>query len=75
MAGHTNIREVKIQTPNDFLGKPELTKKFLQDCKLYLEVNDQIYDTHKKRIVFTLSFMTGGTAAGWKESFVNDAHA
>jgi Retrotransposon gag protein len=75
MAGHTNIREVKIQTPNDFLGEPEQTKKYLQDCKLYLKVNDQIYNTHKKRIVFALSFMTGGTTAGWKESFINDVHA
>jgi Retrotransposon gag protein len=42
---------------------------------LYLKVNDQIYDTDKKRIVFTLFFMTGGTVAGWKESFINDVRA
>jgi Retrotransposon gag protein len=75
MAGHANIREVKIRTPNDFLGEPEQTKKYLQDCELYLKVNDQIYDTNKKRIVFALSFMTRGTAAGWKESFINDVRA
>jgi Retrotransposon gag protein len=73
MSVTTNIREVKIRSPNDFLGEPKLTKKFLQDCELYLEVNDQIYDTPKKKIVFALSFMTRGTAAGWKESFINKA--
>jgi Ty3 transposon capsid-like protein len=75
MAATTHIREVKIRTPSDFLGEPEQTKKYLQDCKLYLEVNDQIYDNDKKRIIFALSFMTGGPAAAWKESFINEVHA
>jgi Retrotransposon gag protein len=68
----TNIREVKIRTPSDFLGDPEQAQKYLQDCELYLEVNDQIYDTDKKRIIFALSFLTGGPAASWKRSFINE---
>jgi Retrotransposon gag protein len=38
-------------------------------------MNQTIYDTNAKKVIFALSFMKGGTAAGWSKSFVNDAMA
>jgi hypothetical protein len=58
-------REVKIRVPSDFNGERTKTTKFLQEVKLYLRVNQAIYDTDEKRIIFALSFMTGGTASAW----------
>jgi Retrotransposon gag protein len=36
-------------------------------------MNQSIYDTHTKKVIFALSFIKGGTASGWSESFVNTA--
>ncbi|KAF8219616.1 hypothetical protein L208DRAFT_1338932, partial [Tricholoma matsutake] len=55
----------------DFSGDRTKTAKFLQEIDLYLRINDQVYDTNDKKIIFTLSFMNGGTAAAWAQAFVN----
>jgi hypothetical protein len=68
-------REIKLCSPTPFSGDPEKTLKFLQELELYITMNLQIYDTDERKIIFALSFMKGGTAAGWSESFVNDAIA
>jgi hypothetical protein len=40
---------------------------------LYLRVNPTIYDTDEKKVVFALTFMTGGTVRAWKEAFTGNA--
>ena len=47
--------ELKLNQPKPFTGKREELKKFLQDVKLYLHVNEKIYDTDIKRISFPLN--------------------
>ena len=59
--------EIKLNQPKPFTGKREDLKKFLQDTNLYLLVNNKVYDTDVKKIVFVLSFMNEGDAASWKE--------
>jgi Retrotransposon gag protein len=66
-------REIKLCSPTPFSGDPDKTTKFLQEIELYLTMNVAIYDTDEKKIVFSFSFMKGGTAAGWNQTFVNDA--
>ena len=39
--------------------------KFLQEVNLYLRINQAIYDTNEKKIIFVLSFMSGETASAW----------
>jgi Retrotransposon gag protein len=65
-------REIKLCSPTPFSGDPDKMTKFLQEIELYLMMNVAIYDTDEKKIVFSLSFMKGGTAAGWNETFVNN---
>ena len=36
---------------------------------MYIQINDEIYDTDKKKIIFALSYMKKGTAAPWKQNF------
>jgi hypothetical protein len=69
----TPTREVKIRVPADFIGETTKTKKFIQECELYIRVNSHIYDDDEKKVVFALSFMIGGTATAWKEAFTAKA--
>jgi hypothetical protein len=63
-------KEVKIRTPTEFQGDKEKATKFIREVELYLHINGHIYDTDEKKITFTLSFMTDGAAAAWKEAFI-----
>jgi hypothetical protein len=64
-------REIKLSSPTPFSGNPDKTSKFLQELELYVTMNQSIYDTSAKKVIFALCFMKGGTASGWSKSFVN----
>ena len=57
----------KMNMPNNFAGKRETLKKFIQDVILYLLANEEIYKTDRDKIIFALSFFEEGDAASWKE--------
>jgi len=65
-------KELRINYPIEFDGNRENLENFLQDCHLYLGINDEIYNTDMKKIVFMLSFMKKGTALTWKESWTQE---
>jgi hypothetical protein len=69
----TPTKEVRVRVPADFIGETTKTKKFIQECELYIRVNRHIYDDDEKKVVFALSFMIGGTATAWKEAFTAKA--
>lgn len=53
-----------------FSGKREELKRFMQDCDLYLTINNKIFDTDIKKIGFVIALMTEGDAVSWKEKFL-----
>lgn len=65
--------ELKINPPKPFTGKREEFDRFLQDVNLYLELNDEMYNTDKKKIAYALSFMNEGDADSWKGQFLTSA--
>ena len=65
--------ELKLNQPKPFTGKRDDLKKFLQDVKLYLVVNEPIYNTDLKQISFALSFMNEGDASSYKEQLLEEA--
>lgn len=65
--------ELKIHLPVDFNGDCTKTKEFVLNCRMYLKINDEIYNDDNKKILFVLSYMRGGTAGPWKEDFYNTA--
>ena len=65
-----DTKEVKMNYPKIFTGDQNKLKRFLQDCELYLTINDKVYDTNLKKIGFVLALMNNGDAASWKEQFV-----
>ncbi|GLB35582.1 putative reverse transcriptase-rnase h-integrase [Lyophyllum shimeji] len=67
--------ELKIRTPNDFDGDRSKLNQWLQNIRLYLEMNSDVYNTDRKKITFALSFMNGGTAGPWKETMLDELFA
>lgn len=57
-----------------FSGKREDFEDFELQITTYLQFNKEMYDTDARKIVFTLSFMTGRYAEGWKGLWL-DAHS
>ena len=45
-------KELRINYPTEFDGNRENLENFLQDCHLYLGINDEIYNNDLKKIVF-----------------------
>ena len=65
-------KELRINLPKEYHGERDKTFQFLQDTSLYLALNEEIYNSDKKKIAFCLSFMNGGPAQQWKEAFITE---
>jgi hypothetical protein len=72
MANPNSGKEIRLNLPKVFDGNRENLTPFLQDCQVYLTLNDHIYDTDEKKIAFFLSFLTEGVAKVWKEGYLLD---
>jgi Domain of unknown function (DUF4939) len=59
-------KELNLNKPEAFDGNQDGFKKFLQNVEVYMDVNDETYDTDLRKIAFVLSFMAAGSAATWK---------
>ena len=68
----TSMKEAKFNVPKPFSGKRGDLKKFLRTCRMYLQTNSEMYNTDKRKVVFTLSFMTEGDAANWKDQWLDE---
>ena len=75
MIDGTKETEIKLNILKPFTGKREELKKFLQNCRLYLQVNKKKYDNDLVKIAFILALMNDGDTAAWKEQLINDAAA
>ena len=64
-------KEIKMNTPTLFTGDRAKLDDFLMEVEMYMWMNSSVYDTHEKKILFMLSFMKGGMAGPWKQSFWN----
>ena len=62
--------ELKLNQPKPFTGKQTKFDGFLQDIKLYLNINKGIYNTDKKKIGYALSFMNEDDTKSWKGQFI-----
>ena len=63
-------KELRVNTPTPFEGDRSKLRTFLFDCKLYLLINQEIYDHDDKKITFVLSYLTGGDASMWKNQWL-----
>jgi hypothetical protein len=63
-------RELKLGQTSGFDGTPSKLHQFLQECRLYLQINKDVYDTNDKKVAYVLSLINGGTALLWKEQLL-----
>ena len=63
----------KMKVPTPFSGKREDLRKFLQEIKIYLLANREVYPTNMDKVLFVLSYMRKGDANSWKEEFFETA--
>jgi Domain of unknown function (DUF4939) len=76
MAKPTNrTKELNLNKPEAFNGNRDGFKEFLQNVKVYMDVNHETYNNDLRKIAFVLSFMTAGSAATWKAQFIEKAYA
>ena len=50
-------KEVGISKPSSFNGDRRRVKEFIQECNVYLDINENIYKTNKLKVAFVLSLM------------------
>ena len=65
-------KEIQLNNPKTFDGDRNNLNKFIQSCSAYLDLNGEIFNTDKKKILFIHSYMTEGTAEAWKEVFMDE---
>jgi Ty3 transposon capsid-like protein len=68
-------KELNLNKPKAFNGNQDGFKEFLQNVKVYMDVNHEMYNNDLRKIVFVLSFITTGSAATWKAQFIEEAYA
>ena len=51
------IKKISINKPPIFTGTTNRARKWLADIRVYLMLNQAVYNSDEKRILFTLSYM------------------
>ena len=67
---NTQKKEYNINRPTPFMGDRTKIENFVQECDIYLNINQGIYDNDVAKIAFVLSFIIAGEAQKWKEQFI-----
>lgn len=67
---HAITKEIGINKPTPFDGDRRKVETFVQECRVYLQVNKRIYSTDEAKIAFFLSFMNDKEALTWKQTFL-----
>ncbi|KAF9218439.1 hypothetical protein BS17DRAFT_822911 [Gyrodon lividus] len=65
--------ELKIGTPSVFDGNTDDAVQWMHSVISYFKLNDHVYNSNKKKIIATLSFMNKGTTASWAEAYYENA--
>jgi Domain of unknown function (DUF4939) len=60
------LKELNLNKPKVFDGNRDGFKEFLQNIKVYMDINYKTYNNDLRKIAFVLSFMATGAAATWK---------
>ena len=64
-----SFKEIKMNAPTPFTGDRMKLNDFLMEVEMYMKINEEIYNTDMKKIIFTLSYMKEGMAGPWKHSY------
>ena len=45
-------------------------QNFVQECDIYLAINEAVYDNEPSKVAFVLFFLTDNEALKWKEQYI-----
>jgi hypothetical protein len=64
------VKEKSINKPTPFTGDRKKVETFIQECRMYLRINREIYTDDEDKIAFFLSFMNDKEALRWKQTYL-----
>ena len=67
---HMHNKEFGLEKPTPFTGDRKKVETFIQECRVYLQINRRIYNTDETKIAFFLSLMKEKEALRWKQTFL-----
>ena len=67
-----STKEYGSNKPTPFSGDRTKVKAFLQECLVYIDINEDIYTTDKLKIGFILSYMNEKEARDWCELYLEN---
>lgn len=65
-----SAKEKSICRPTPFDGDRKKIENFVQECRMYLQINKGIYTTDEDKIIFMLSYMNEKEALRWKQTYL-----
>ena len=66
----SNGKEIGINKLTPFTGDQKKIGMFIQEAKVYLTINKDVYNKDESKITFMLSYMTDKEALEWKELYI-----
>ena len=67
-----SMKKYGLNKPTPFSGDQTKVKAFLQECLIYIDINEDIYTTDKLKIGFILSYMNEKEARDWRELYLEN---
>ena len=67
-----HAKEYGLNKPTPFGGDQTKVKVFLQECLVYIDMNEDVYITDKLKIGFILFYMNEKEAKDWRELYLED---
>jgi hypothetical protein len=66
----TSIREIGLDKLSPFNGDRKKVETFIQECRVYLQINKRIYTDDEAKVAFLLSLMKENEALRWKQTYL-----
>ena len=63
-------KEFGLDKPTPFDGNQKKVESFIQECRVYLQINKRIYTTDEAKVAFFLSLMKEKEALRWKQTYL-----
>ena len=67
-----HAKEYGLNKPTPFSGNQTKVKVFLQECLVYIDMNEDVYTMDKLKIGFILSYINKKEAKDWRELYLED---
>ena len=68
----THTKEYGLNRPMPFSGDQTKIKALIQECLVYIDMNEEVYTTDKLKIGFVLSYMNKKEARDWWELYLEN---